>query len=188
MWSNFKPLIGIFSQRVGPSFTIRATPAQFSLPHPALPPPSQARPLLLGLDREGAVDAARAAAVRAGAVARPWRSPPRIGSAANRFRVGLLCGRAGRLTTRNGGLRRVQDAGGRDGPLLRQAALWAGWRRAAGEVGPALRTKVVQGWPNLWANFRALIRIFSQIFGPSLAVWVDPVQFSFSGHSGSEVQ
>ena len=39
-------------------------------------------------------------------------------------------------------------------------------------------TKIVQGWPKLWANFRALIGIFSQTFGPSLAIWANPVQFS----------
>jgi hypothetical protein len=39
------------------------------------------------------------------------------------------------------------------------------------------RTKIVQGWPRLWANFRALIGIFSQSIGPSLAIWVNPVQF-----------
>ena len=32
----------------------------------------------------------------------------------------------------------------------------------------------------MWANFRALIGIFSQTVGPSLAIWVNPVQFSFS--------
>ena len=42
-------------------------------------------------------------------------------------------------------------------------------------------TKIVQGWPKLWANFRALIGIFSQIIGPSLAIWANPVQFSFVG-------
>jgi hypothetical protein len=47
-------------------------------------------------------------------------------------------------------------------------------------VVPAARavTKIVQGWPKLWANFRALIWIFSQRVGPSLAVWANPVQFS----------
>jgi hypothetical protein len=40
-------------------------------------------------------------------------------------------------------------------------------------------TKVVQGWPKLWANFIALIGIFSQSVGPSLAVWANPVHFSF---------
>jgi hypothetical protein len=39
-------------------------------------------------------------------------------------------------------------------------------------------TKIAQGWPKLWANFRALIGIFSQRIGPSLAIWANPVQFS----------
>jgi hypothetical protein len=43
------------------------------------------------------------------------------------------------------------------------------------QVGPV--TKIVQGWPKLWANFRALIGFFSQTVGPSLAIWVNPVQF-----------
>jgi hypothetical protein len=42
------------------------------------------------------------------------------------------------------------------------------------------KTKIVQGWPKLWANFKALIVIFSQIIGPSLAIWGNPVQFSFN--------
>ena len=29
----------------------------------------------------------------------------------------------------------------------------------------------------MWANFRALIGIFSQIIGPSLASWANPVQY-----------
>jgi hypothetical protein len=36
------------------------------------------------------------------------------------------------------------------------------------------------GWPTLWANFRALIGIFSQSVGPSLAIWANPVQFSLN--------
>jgi hypothetical protein len=40
-------------------------------------------------------------------------------------------------------------------------------------------TKIAQGWPELWANFRALIGIFSQSDGPSLAIWANPVQFCF---------
>jgi hypothetical protein len=39
--------------------------------------------------------------------------------------------------------------------------------------------KIVQGWPKLWANFKALIGIFSQNIGPSLAIWANPVHFSF---------
>jgi hypothetical protein len=39
-------------------------------------------------------------------------------------------------------------------------------------------TKIVQGWPKLWANFRDSIGIFSQSVGPSLAIWANPVQFS----------
>jgi hypothetical protein len=49
-------------------------------------------------------------------------------------------------------------------------------------------TKIVQGWPKLWANFRALIGIFSQNFGPSLAIWVNPVQFSFVAHGAAAAQ
>ena len=41
-------------------------------------------------------------------------------------------------------------------------------------------TKIVQGWPKWWANFRNLIGIFSQSVGPSLAIWVNPVQFLFT--------
>jgi hypothetical protein len=45
-------------------------------------------------------------------------------------------------------------------------------------VAVAQVTKIVQGWPKLWANFRALIGIFSKTVGPSLAIWANPVQFS----------
>ena len=38
-------------------------------------------------------------------------------------------------------------------------------------------TKLVKCWPKLWANFRSLIGIFSQ----SVAIWANPVQFSFAG-------
>jgi hypothetical protein len=40
-------------------------------------------------------------------------------------------------------------------------------------------TKIVQGWPKLWANFRALIRILVKLlgqvlqFGPTLYNFVD---------------
>ena len=44
-------------------------------------------------------------------------------------------------------------------------------------------TKIVQGWPKSWANFEALIGIFSQSVGPSLAIWANPVQFSFVGRA-----
>ena len=43
----------------------------------------------------------------------------------------------------------------------------------------ALNTKTAQGWPKLWANVRALFGIFSQSVGPCLAIWANPVQFSF---------
>jgi hypothetical protein len=33
----------------------------------------------------------------------------------------------------------------------------------------------------MWANFRALIGIFNQSVGPSLATWANPVQVSFCG-------
>ena len=48
---------------------------------------------------------------------------------------------------------------------------------------PAMRTetKIAQGWPELWADFRELIGIFSQTVGPSLAIWANPVQFPFRG-------
>ena len=39
-------------------------------------------------------------------------------------------------------------------------------------------TIIVQGRPKLRANFRALVGIFSQSVGPSLAIWANPVQFS----------
>ena len=38
-------------------------------------------------------------------------------------------------------------------------------------------TEILQGWPKLWANFRALIGIFSQSVVPSVAIWANPVQF-----------
>ena len=40
-------------------------------------------------------------------------------------------------------------------------------------------TKIVQGGPKFWANFRDLIGILSQSVGPSLATGANPVQFSF---------
>jgi hypothetical protein len=49
----------------------------------------------------------------------------------------------------------------------------------AGDTGCARRMKIAQGWPKLWANFKALVGIFSQSVGPSLAIWANPVQFSF---------
>ena len=39
-------------------------------------------------------------------------------------------------------------------------------------------TKIAQGLPKLWANFRDLIGIFSQSVGPSRAIWANRVQFS----------
>ena len=47
-----------------------------------------------------------------------------------------------------------------------------------GEAGAKARTKILQGWPKLWTNFRALIGIFSQSLGLSLAIWANPVEFS----------
>jgi hypothetical protein len=47
-------------------------------------------------------------------------------------------------------------------------------------------TKIVQGWPKLWANFKALIGIFSQRVGPSLAIWANHVQFSFAGRGSAQ--
>ena len=79
----------------------------------------------------------------------PVRPPPPAAAAADRALGGL-----------------------RDGPLdLRDGLL--GLRD-----GPRRRTKIVQGWPKLRASFRALIGIFSQSVGPSLAIWANPVQFS----------
>jgi hypothetical protein len=34
----------------------------------------------------------------------------------------------------------------------------------------APQTKILQGWPKLWANFRAAVGIFSQSVVPSLAI------------------
>jgi hypothetical protein len=51
-----------------------------------------------------------------------------------------------------------------------------------GKVPPG--TEIVQGWPKLWANFRALVGIFSQSVGPSIAIWANPVQFSFGVRGG----
>ena len=54
-------------------------------------------------------------------------------------------------------------------------------RRVVWEVALAGRwprnENCVQGRPKLWANFRALIGIFSQTVGPSLAIWANLVQF-----------
>ena len=51
---------------------------------------------------------------------------------------------------------------------------------------PDLWTKVLQGWPKLWADFRALLGIFSQSVGPSLAIWANPVQFrSYAAERGA---
>ena len=49
-------------------------------------------------------------------------------------------------------------------------------------------TKIVEGWPKFWANFGALIGIFSQSVGPSLAIWANPVQFSFCTFKPSRVR
>ena len=51
--------------------------------------------------------------------------------------------------------------------------------RCANRRRSAAVTKIVQGWPKLWANFMALVGIFTQSIGPSLAIWANPVQFSF---------
>ena len=40
--------------------------------------------------------------------------------------------------------------------------------------------ETAQGWPKLWANFKALVGICSQSVGPSPAIWANPVQFSFT--------
>jgi hypothetical protein len=42
------------------------------------------------------------------------------------------------------------------------------------------KTKIVHArCPNFWANVKALIGIFRQSVGPSLAIWANLVQFSF---------
>ena len=38
-------------------------------------------------------------------------------------------------------------------------------------------TKIVQGWPKLWANFRALIGVLSKSVGPASQFGPNPVQF-----------
>jgi hypothetical protein len=41
----------------------------------------------------------------------------------------------------------------------------------------------------LWANFMALIGIFSQSVGPSFGIWANPVHFSLSGEEeGGELR
>jgi hypothetical protein len=47
--------------------------------------------------------------------------------------------------------------------------------------------KMYRVGPNskLWANFRALAGIFSQSFGPNLAIWASLIQFSFVEDDGS---
>jgi hypothetical protein len=66
-------------------------------------------------------------------------------------------------------------------PYSRLPARGLDVRRHVATFGRRLRphlTKILQGWPTLWATFRALIEIFSQIFGPRLAIWTNPVPFS----------
>jgi hypothetical protein len=41
---------------------------------------------------------------------------------------------------------------------------------AACDLAAARGTKIVQGWPKLWANARALLGIFSQAVEPSHAI------------------
>jgi hypothetical protein len=56
-----------------------------------------------------------------------------------------------------------------------------GHPKGAAEYLAAFRlhlTKIVHGWPKLWAKFRDIIGIFSQNARPSLTIWVNPVQFS----------
>ena len=55
------------------------------------------------------------------------------------------------------------------------------WPDGRTYTGPP--TKVVQGWPKLRANFRAVLGIFSQSVGPSLAIWANPVHFSLAEYS-----
>jgi hypothetical protein len=68
-------------------------------------------------------------------------------------------------------------------------ALWGGSTAKIGRaVGAGLGrvaalTKVVQDWPKVWANFRALIEILSQSVGPRLAIWANPAQISFRARS-----
>jgi hypothetical protein len=48
-------------------------------------------------------------------------------------------------------------------------------------VAGRAETYIAQGRPKLWVNFKALIGICTQNFGPSLAIWVNPAQFSCKG-------
>ena len=48
---------------------------------------------------------------------------------------------------------------------------------AAARAGADARTKTAQGWPEFWANFKALIAISGQSAVPRLAIRADPVQF-----------
>ena len=70
---------------------------------------------------------------------------------------------------------------GTRGPALARAR-----SPGAGEQEPACAPKCVQGWPQLWADFRALIGIFGQSVGPSLAIWASPVQLSFAARPDPE--
>ena len=49
---------------------------------------------------------------------------------------------------------------------------------------PSRGTKIVQGWPRLWANFRARIGIFKQSVGPSPVIWANPVRLYLLGLRG----
>jgi hypothetical protein len=65
-------------------------------------------------------------------------------------------------------------------PAEQLAVLWAdGAPRCApqGRRPNGRRTKIVRGWPKLWANFGALMGTFSQSSGPSLAIRANPVHF-----------
>ena len=56
---------------------------------------------------------------------------------------------------------------------VRQRYMWGPCTRRAPRLSlqcAAPATKTAQGWPKLWANFRALIGIFGQRVGPSLAI------------------
>jgi hypothetical protein len=54
------------------------------------------------------------------------------------------------------------------------------WYRGSASISgtPSTWTKIAQGRPKLWAKFKALIGIYSQSVGQSLAIWANPVQFS----------
>ena len=49
----------------------------------------------------------------------------------------------------------------------------------------AWRTKIVQGWPKLWANVRAVIGISVKVLGQASQFWPTPYNFCLSLERGS---